>query len=141
MIITVHFPAPVVTVEVGLPARSLSPNVKANTVRAKIGRHRDYVTLRDEVAWSFKEKWSTRQSLAVAVIRGIFYHAQRKRRDGDNLISSMKAAYDGAQLARVIIDDSGFVHLPPLLRVDKDNPRLVIEVFDVDLRFETGGTQ
>ena len=46
----------------------------------------------------------------------------RRRRDKDNLLASLKAAFDGAQDAGLIADDSGLTYLPITIQEpDKHN--------------------
>ena len=61
-----------------------------------------------------------------ALIQYVFYHRQKRKRDDDNLISSMKYARDALILAGLLEDDYGLVTLPPITRIDKTNPRVHI---------------
>lgn len=137
-VVTLRLLPPVVAVEVPLPARSLNPNIKADSVKAKIARHRDYTTLRDQAWAEFRKARGRGPALKLkrGAIRCCFYYPQVRKRDEDNLIAATKAARDGAQLGRVIADDYDFTNLRPLVLIDRKRPRLVIEVFDVRLAVE-----
>jgi Holliday junction resolvase RusA-like endonuclease len=54
--------------------------------------------------------------LKTATVRATFYHPTIRRRDKDNLLSSLKGAFDGLQDGGLIADDNGLTHLPIELR-------------------------
>ena len=137
-VVTLRLLPPVVAVEVPLPARSLNPNIKADSVKAKISRHHDYTALRKGSMAAFKVERGRRLPLKMkrGAIRCCFFYAVKRDRDEDNLIAATKAARDGAQWAKVIGDDYDFQLLPSVVEIDRKRPRLVIEVFDVRLAVE-----
>jgi Holliday junction resolvase RusA-like endonuclease len=57
-----------------------------------------------------------------------FYFDSKRRRDPDNALAAMKAAFDGMVDAKIIADDSRLVHLPVIMLIDRESPRVVIEV-------------
>lgn len=67
-----------------------------------------------------------------AVTRTTLYAATRRRRDGDNVTAMAKAYMDGFTDAGLWIDDSVVTHLPPVLLVDPQNPRVEIEIEETD---------
>jgi Holliday junction resolvase RusA-like endonuclease len=89
--------------------------------------------------WAQKSKAKKAQRTAAAVALHIETIAQRplwkaanvqievtppdrRRRDKDNLLASLKAAFDGAQDAGLIADDSGLTYLPITIQApDKQN--------------------
>ncbi len=60
------------------------------------------------------------EPLASASCRATFYVKCRRRRDGDNALASLKAAFDGLQDGGLIADDSGLIHHPVRFVVDKE---------------------
>lgn len=84
-----------------LPFRELSPNsrvhwaVKARAVRAA----------REEVGWLAKDKWQGQEPLNYARVTYEFYTLQKRRRDIDNLVASMKSSLDGLVDAGVLVSD------------------------------------
>jgi len=59
-------------------------------------------------------------------VKATFFHAQKRRRDTDNAMASLKAYYDGFVDADIVPDDSP-EHMKrnePEFKVDKDNPRV-----------------
>ena len=57
-----------------------------------------------------------------------FYFRDLRRRDRDNLLASLKAAFDGLADAHILEDDSGLVHLPVRIEKDRENPRVELEI-------------
>lgn len=53
---------------------------------------------------------STREPIAEADIVCVFYFKDKRRRDRDNLLASLKAAFDGIADAGIVSDDSSFRH-------------------------------
>lgn len=63
-----------------------------------------------------------------AAVRATFFHRQHRRRDRDNLLASLKPAFDGLADAGIVADDSRLVHMPVEQRLDRQNPRVEITV-------------
>jgi Holliday junction resolvase RusA-like endonuclease len=121
-----------VRITLPLPPRVLHPNgrahwaKKAKAVREYRGR-----------AWAeaYRAAFPNPPRWAAAEVRATFYFATDRRRDGDGATSSLKAAFDGIADAGIVADDAGMVHHPPVLRVDREAPRVEIEVTPLgDLR-------
>ena len=56
------------------------------------------------------------------------FYTSNRRRDADNLIASLKSGFDGLTDAGIWTDDHLITHLPPVMAVDKTNPRIEIVV-------------
>ncbi len=65
-------------------------------------------------------------------VRSAFFFKAARRRDRDNALASLKAAFDGVADAGLVFDDDQFVPYPAVLSVDRGNPR-------VELTFTTEG--
>jgi len=70
----------------------------------------------------FGQQWKRAECQAV------FYVRDRRRRDRDNLLASLKAAFDGVTDAHVLEDDAGLVHKPVDVQVDRSNPRVELHI-------------
>ena len=66
----------------------------------------------------------------TASIVATFYWPDRRKRDKANAMERLKAYFDGMQDALIVLDDSGLTFQPVQFKLDKKNPRLVVEVFD-----------
>lgn len=62
----------------------------------------------------------------AAEAEAVFYHAQKRGRDGDNALASLKAAYDGIAMAGIVANDKGIRHLPVRFEIDPANPRVEV---------------
>jgi Holliday junction resolvase RusA-like endonuclease len=63
-----------------------------------------------------------------ASVQATFYFRDKRRRDRDNLLASLKAYFDGLADSGLIANDSGLTHLPVKVELDKVNPRVVLTV-------------
>jgi hypothetical protein len=66
----------------------------------------------------------------LAEVSATFYHATERRRDQDNAMGSLKAAYDGIVDAQLVVDDD-YAHLrrgSPEFRTDKEFPRVELTI-------------
>lgn len=110
-----------------LPPKELHPNGRWHYhARGKAARaYRAVACLRALVAMGGTAKaprW------AAATIQATFYVKTERRRDADNLLASLKAAFDGLADAGVVQNDAGFTHLPVRVEIDRKNPRVELEI-------------
>lgn len=103
-----------------LPPAQLSPNARCHW-RVKAKHTKAYRVAAMIAALNAPE---TRHRWNEAQVEARFYFKQNRRRDRDNCLSSLKSAFDGLKDAGVIADDSGLIHLPVVIGVDKENPRV-----------------
>ena len=117
-----------VVIELDLPPRCLSPNARAHyfTRASAVKRYRTLAM------------WCTVEAMAKAglstngchwqqvTVQCTFRFAQRRRRDKDNLLASMKAAFDGIADSGLVVDDSAMTHLPVEISIDPTRPSQVI---------------
>jgi len=131
-----------VTVTLPLPPRELSPN---HTVGSRGGRFRKAgktKQYRVVAAWAavdamvehnFDHKREDGPCLwPTATVQATFYFKDKRRRDRDNLLASMKAAFDGLADAGLVTNDAGFTYLPVRVEVDKANPRVELVITKTD---------
>ena len=106
-----------------LPPRELSPNARphwAAKARA-VQRYR-------EAAYLSALAERPVAPLPVARVTSRFFFRTRRRRDRDNLLASLKPAFDGIADARVVANDAGMIHMPVEQYVDRRDPRVEIAV-------------
>ncbi len=64
-----------------------------------------------------------------ATVRCVFTFRNKRSRDKDNLLAWLKAYFDGIASAGVVVNDSGFVHLPvEETKPDAMHPGVRIEI-------------
>ncbi len=106
-----------------LPPRELSPNARPHwAVKARaVRRYREAAYLS-----SLAER--PVHPLPLARVTSRFFFRTRRRRDRDNLLASLKPAFDGIADAKVITNDAGMIHMPVEQYVDRTDPRVEIAV-------------
>ena len=102
-----------------LPDRRLSPNARV-CWQAKARSVKAYRAFSFSLAQRYPRAWKSAEAQAT------FYFGDRRRRDRDNLLASLKAAFDGIAAAGVVEDDADLTHLPVRIEVDRENPRVEI---------------
>mgnify|MGYP003149118400 CR=1 FL=1 len=105
-----------------LPPKELSPNSRFHWA-AKRQVINSYRSLAGAMAL---QQWVGRRPMDQATIQYRFFWPDRRRRDDDNAIGSMKCARDGIADAGVVRDDRDFTTLPAIFDVDRANPRVEI---------------
>lgn len=108
-----------------LPHKSLSPNARCHW-RAKAKAVKSYRAQAglEVMAETCGEKWKW----PTATVQCTFYFKDARKRDKDNLLASMKSAFDGLEDAGLVANDNDFTHLPVRIEKDKINPRVVVEI-------------
>jgi crossover junction endodeoxyribonuclease RusA len=104
-----------------LPPRELSPNARPHYMaKARaVKRYRETAHL-----LALAERPGRPMSTARVTAR--FFFRTRRRRDRDNLLASLKPAFDAD--ARVVTNDAGMIHMPVEQYVDRIAPRVEIVV-------------
>jgi crossover junction endodeoxyribonuclease RusA len=106
-----------------LPPRELSPNARPHwAAKARAVRR-----CREAAYLSSLAEHPCRP-LQAAKVTARFFFRTRRRRDRDNLLASLKPAFDGIADARVVANDSGMIHMPVEQYVDRTDPRAEIAV-------------
>ena len=111
------------TLTLTLPSKALTPNARCHYM-AKAKATKAYRTQAALVALAAKPADHTPWKYATAA--AVFYVKDRRRRDADNALASIKALFDGLRDAGIIEDDSGLTHAPLRFEVDAKNPRVEI---------------
>lgn len=105
-----------------LPPRELSPNARVHWAK-KARAVKYYRTLACVVARNQGRRdrvWDRAEVVTV------WYLPDRRRRDPDNLMASLKAAWDGIVDAQIISDDKQLIIHPPVIAFDSERPRVEI---------------
>jgi crossover junction endodeoxyribonuclease RusA len=128
-----------VTVSLPLPDRCLSPNARSHwAVRSKAAKRQHAVAFFETVevlempgvslGTMPNQRLTTDQNFGV---RCRWFFRDRRRRDADNLLASMKHAFDGIAEA-LEVDDRTFVHWPAEIQYDRERPRVEVSVWTMD---------
>ncbi len=113
-----------------LPAKVLSPNCPVGSIggmyakAAAVKRYRRLAREAVEAEGIESGPWGH------ATVGATFHYKIKRRRDQDNAMASLKAAYDGLVDAGLIIDDD-FEHLErlaPRFLVDGTHPRVTLVI-------------
>lgn len=111
-----------ITIKLEMPHKHLSPNSRchwAQKSKAKKAQRKWACRL---IMSDFYEGSPCRAPWKTANVQIAVTPPDRRRRDKDNLLASLKAAFDGAQDAGLIADDSGLTYLPITIEApDKAN--------------------
>jgi crossover junction endodeoxyribonuclease RusA len=120
---------PIATLELPLPSPWLSPN---KTVGSRGGRMAKSVATkkyREAARLIALSQLPTDAPHDTLSIQCRFFHKDIRRRDKDNLLASMKAAFDGIADAGWVKNDSELTYMPVLTDKDRDNPRVEIDIY------------
>lgn len=122
-----------ISITLEMPHQHLSPNSRCHWAqKSKAKReqrqHSRYLILNEVLeAHCFPPLWKT------ADVKITVTPPDRRRRDKDNLLASLKGVFDGAQDAHLIADDSGLTYLPiTIAEPDKANAGVQITFIRTD---------
>ena len=106
-----------------LPPRELSPNARPHwAVKARAVRQYR------EAAYLLALASRPARPMRAAKVTARFFFRTHRQRDRDNLLASLKPAFDGIADARVVTNDAGMIHMPVEQYVDRTDPRVEIVV-------------
>lgn len=118
-----------ITITLPIPAAALSPNArrlwhqKCGPVRdARLAAKLLAIDAMNRMKMWVAPKWEW------AEVQATFYYPTNRRRDSDNSAACLKSSLDGIADAGIVENDSGFIHHPPVLLVDKVNPRVELTI-------------
>ena len=115
-----------------LPPRQLSPNFRCHwATRAKATKTYRGISHLAALEYLATHPDNLGEPWDNAMIESVFFFKFKRRRDRDNCLAQLKAGFDGLADGGVVNDDSGFIHLPVRLEVDKSNPRLELHITQV----------
>lgn len=113
-----------------LPPRVLSPNSSYTTLRGQFAKAAATKKLRRITAEAVREEGVESAPWGKVEVSAAFYHKTKRRRDADNAIGSLKAAYDGIVDAGLVLDDTPehMERRQPTFAIDKDFPRVELTI-------------
>lgn len=116
-----------------LPPKELHPNHTVGSRNGRLGKAAKTKKYRADaccgaVACAMNANHPHHAPWKKAAIQATFFFRDKRSRDKDNLLAWLKSAFDGLQDAGIIANDSGLTFLPVEVRVDKDHPRVELEV-------------
>lgn len=116
------------TVILTLPPRELSPNWRGHFM-AKARAVRKYRQQAwGEAMFQIQQAQGSVPWWKNATLKATFWFSDLRRRDRDNLLASLKPAFDGLADAHVVVNDSCITYLPVEIGLDRANPRVELEV-------------
>lgn len=119
-----------VTITLPLPPRELSPNYTVGSRGGRLGKAAKIKAYRQN-AMMVARSIRPAHPYVRASVQCVFIFKDKRRRDTDNLLASMKPAFDGLADAELVKNDREFTYLPVQQFVDKDNPRVVVTVTEL----------
>ena len=119
-----------ITIVLQLPGKRLQPNSTVGSLGgrfAKAAAIKKYRRLTREAI--FAERIETMPWFFVTV-QAAFFHGNKRRRDQDNAMGSLKSAYDGIVDSGLAIDDD-YDHMErgvPTFEIDAKSPRVELTI-------------
>jgi Holliday junction resolvase RusA-like endonuclease len=113
-----------------IPRSSLWPNGRPHwSARARAAKaYRQLAWAESLVAMRRMDRMARPPRWTQARCQATFFFADYRRRDRDNCLAALKAAFDGLADAGVIANDVGMIHLPVQIEVDTGRPRVELRV-------------
>ncbi len=105
-----------------LPPRELSPNWRGHWAQ-KARKAAKYRADAGTACKAMMRRYGI-PTLAAANVQARFYFRDRRNRDRDNLLASLKSGFDGLADVGMVANDSQLTYLPVALDVDKDDARV-----------------
>jgi len=112
------------TLVLPIPNKILSPNARPHWA----AKSKAVKAHRFDAKWLALKRTDKDACWEKATIRYTFYWPTKAKRDDDNAVAMCKAYRDGIADAGVVVNDSAFSTLPPVMLHDKKNPRLEIQI-------------
>lgn len=119
------------TISLALPPRNLRGNACPFSRGAALARAVAVKEYRSAAYWRAREAMRGEKAPVWEKARvRVLWHLPRngKQQDPDNMLRSLKSAFDGLQDAGVIANDRNLIHLPPEFARDPLRPRVEITV-------------
>lgn len=110
-----------------LPAQQLKPNVRCHYM-AKAKHVATYRLAAKEAGMIAAYDYDLREPIEKPIVTVAAYWPTARRMDADNLLATMKAAFDGLTDAGIWTDDRECTFLPCHQCKDAANPRIEIQV-------------
>ena len=120
------------TLVLGLPPKELNPNSRPH-FRKKAEKTKGYrLHAAENGKIGMREILSKSMPWRYVSIRATYFHKTWRFLDRDNILASLKSAFDGMVDAGILTDDKDVTHLPVVREYDNVNPRVEIIVYRSD---------
>ena len=116
---------------VSIPPRTLSPNARVHWAVKMKATRKSRVEAWAAVQVAMHEQ-NVKGGWKGAECRVVWFARDSRRRDRDNLLSSLKATFDGLVDGGLLVDDAGITHLPLAVEVDSKRPRVELHLRQTD---------
>ncbi len=113
-----------------LPAKVLSPNCAVATPGGRFMKAAATKRFRKRTRESVEDEWIESAPWDKVHVKVNFFHRERRKRDQDNAMFSLKAMYDGIVDSGLVADDTP-EHMQrhiPVLSIDRNFPRVEITI-------------
>ena len=118
-----------IKVTLSLPPKELNPNGRFHYMRkAKAKQAYRHEAKIASVDAGIEQDWPAGVQLDEAQVQVVYYHATKALRDPDNIIASLKSAFDGVTDSGLWTDDRDLTHLPVIREIDSKNPRVELHI-------------
>lgn len=119
-----------VTIILPLPAKVLSPNWMAGSIGGRFAKAAAAKKYRKMAKIAVEAERIEDMPWQEVEVKAVFYYRHKRRRDQDNAMGSLKAAYDGIVDAGLVIDDD-YEHMKrvtPAFELDPYCPRIALTI-------------
>ena len=116
-----------ITITLACPPQKLKPNVRSHHM-AKANATRQYRAHAADAATDECEQLGNWEPITEPKVEITYFHETRRFMDRDNILASLKAAFDGFTDAGLWNDDHACLYMPIRREKDADNPRVEITV-------------
>jgi len=117
------------TLTLPLPPRELHPNARVHwAVKARATKQ----YRKTAYCYALVAQGMARREWTTAELHMTWHMPDKRRRDPDGLVASMKAAIDGLVDAGILADDDRLVIYPPTICVDRERPRVEVTICPID---------
>ncbi len=120
---------PIATLELPLPSPWLSPNKTVGSRGGRLAKATATKKYREAARLIALAALPADAPYDALSIQCRFFHKQNRKRDKDNLLASMKSAFDGIADAGWVGDDSQLTYMPVQIDKDASNPRVEIDIY------------
>lgn len=113
-----------------LPVRVLSPNYTVGSIGGRFQKASATKRYRRITREAIEAECIETMPWPSVAVHAVFYFATNRRRDQDNAMGSLKAAYDGIVDSGLVPDDD-YTHMKrgaPEFRIDKGSPRVELTI-------------
>ena len=119
-----------VTIILPLPPKVLQPNCTVGTIGGRFMKAAATKRYRRLAKEAVEAECIETTPWGKVTVKAVFYFSHARRRDPDNAMGSLKAAYDGIVDTGLVADDD-YEHMermPPIFRGDCNYPRVELTI-------------